>query len=236
MPYIPSTGCTPSKYDLRTFTFSGVEAPLGITSGGKRYDLEDIENQSLVGICTAISLTQNANKAVQNTTNRNYSADFQYLLQKKFIDKNWFEGSSIFSALQAGKTYGLLPEQDWKWTMQEDREKGYAYYMAKLKAIPDAEIERLLTRTEKIITAYASVPVTRDAMARAIYESKSGILSRFELGKEWYTDKWGNLSWNKDDIEPLRKPQIVVSGHAVTECNFAGNSFRVANTWGDWAD
>ena len=234
----PGLGCWPSKYDIRTFSFAG--KTYDKQSGGKRYAPEDIEDQSKVGICTSISLTQNARKA----TGIKYSADFQYLLQKKFYDSNspigWGEGSSIFHALKVAKNYGLLPEEEWNkslWRVtQADRDLPYHQYIAKLKAVPEQEIQRLLEiAKDHKIKAYAEVIVDRDSMARAIDESKAGILARFNVGKEWWS-KNGVDSWRKEDLEPLRSPQIVVSGHAVTESNYDGRSFRIANSWGrEWA-
>ena len=79
--------------------------------------------------------------------------------------------------------------------------------------------------------------MNRDSLARAINESKAGILVRFDVGQEWWTASNGQLSWDKKDIEPLRKPKVVISGHAVTQSNFDGGSFRIANTWGpEWSD
>lgn len=218
-PY--SLGAEKSPYDIRTFAY----VPSGKVSGGARYLPEDIEDQSRVGICTAISLTQQACKA----TNIKYSADFQYLLQKKEIDKNWKEGSSISSALKVAKNFGLLPEFDFKkWITQADRNLPYSYYIKKLQAIPEEEIARLkLLASEHKIKAYASIPIDRDLLANAIEESDGGILTRFVVGEEWWTKP----------IEPLRKPKEVISGHAIIQSNYNGRSFRVANTWGtDWAD
>jgi len=62
-----------------------------LIKGGFNYLPTDILDQKNVGICTAISHIQNRNKANGKT----YSADFQYLLQKKFYDMNWTEGSSF---------------------------------------------------------------------------------------------------------------------------------------------
>lgn len=215
------TGAEESPYDLRTFAY----APSGVRKkGGSKYKPTDIEDQHRVGICTAISTTQNARKAL----GKKFSADFQYLLQKKFIDGNWNEGSSLSSALKVASKFGFLLEKDWKFTTESDRKLPYDKYITKLRAIPDAEIDKLLILSAKNkIMAYASVPVDRDMMAEAINESKSGILVRFGMGNEWY----------RAPIEPLRKPIKQLSGHAITECNYDGGSFRVANTWGsDWAD
>ena len=64
------TGAHESKKDIRTFAYKAVP---GAQRGGKRYDSDDIEDQYTVGICTAISLTQNARKAL----GIQFSADFQ---------------------------------------------------------------------------------------------------------------------------------------------------------------
>ena len=127
-----------------------------------------------------------------------YSADFQYLLQKKYIDGNWNEGSSARSALKVASKYGLLPEKYFKHKIS--RNQSYSKYIKKLQAITDEEIAGYLKKTIKI-KGYASVPVTRDAMANAIDETNGGLLVRFALGNEWWTPP----------IEPLRPPKVYVS-------------------------
>lgn len=214
-------GAKKSAYDVRTFSYRPDKANF---KGGKKYEPEDIEDQFRVGICTAISMTQNARKA----TGKKYSADFQYLLQKKFIDGNWDEGSSIFSALKVTKNFGMLPEEEWTHTTEKDRKLSYIKYIKKLQNISEEEIGRLLKIASKNkIIAYSAVPINRDTLASAIDESESGLLARFVIGKEWWTKP----------IEPLRSPKEIISGHAITISNYAGNSFRIANSWGvDWAD
>ncbi len=234
-------GALPSTSDIRTFSYSpeGMKIP---KKGGKRYLYTDIEDQARVGICTAIHLTQNAGKAY----GKRFSADFQYACQKMFYDKNWNEGSSILAALWVAKNIGFLEEKEWKHTKQQDRRKGYEWYVEKLKNIPKEEIERLKEKAKHSnsflstykVKAFASVPVDRDFMASAIFEdANAGILARFALGNEWWTKKTGEKTNDKKYIEPLRPPAKVISGHAVTISNFDGGSFRIANTWGhDWAD
>tara|TARA_R110000868_G_scaffold160342_1_gene389794 strand:+ start:1021 stop:1845 length:825 start_codon:yes stop_codon:yes gene_type:complete len=214
-----STGADRSPKDIRTFSYQPTKAN---KKGGKRYASKDIEDQHKVGICTAISMTQNARKAL----GVKFSADFQYLLQKKYFDKNWKEGSSLSAALKIAKNYGMLPEEYWTLTTEKDRKLSYDKYIVKLQKVTDAEIEELLKKTVKI-RAYASVPVDRDLMANAIDESKAGILTRYSLGNEWW----------RAPVEPIRPPKVQISGHAVTDSNYDGDSFRIANTWGtDWAD
>lgn len=220
MNYEFGMGAFDSQKDDRTFTYAPITAN---KKGGSRWLPEDIEYQSRVGICTAISLTMHARKYY----GIDFSDDFQYLCQKKLYDLNWMEGSSIFVALKVGKNIGFLPQSEWNHTTLEDRNLPYAEYIEKLKALPDAEIERLkLIASKYKLKAYASVPVDRDLLANAIDES-GALLTRFTVGSEWWTNP----------IEPLREPISPVSGHAVNLTNYDGNSFRIANSWGpDWAD
>lgn len=220
--HIYATGAEPSPFDERDFIYIPDTANI---KGGERYQTNDIEDQHRVGICTAISLTQNARKA----TKQAFSADFQYLLQKKFHDKNWNEGSSARSALHIAKTYGFLTLNEWTHTTLADRKLSYAKYIAKLQAVPEAELQRLMAiaANYKLLAGYAQVPVDRDMMANAIDESAAGLITRFVVGREWFTAP----------IEPLRKAASPISGHLITISNYDGNSYRVANTWGDdWAD
>jgi hypothetical protein len=217
-PY--ATGAEESPFDIRTFAYvpSGV-----IRKGGVKYSPEDINDQHKVGICTAISMTTNAQKAL----GKRFSAEFQYLMQKK-LSGNWDEGSSLSTALKVAKNIGLLPEEHWTFTTEADRKLPYAKYIKKLQAVSESDIQRLKTLAAPYkILAYAKVPTEPQFMAQAILESKSGILTRYSLGKEWWTAP----------IEPLRPPKEIISGHAVTDSNYDGASFRIANSWGtDWAD
>lgn len=224
-PRIYATGAERSTKDIRDFKYVADKGALAAPQkGGERYKPEDIEDQHRVGICTAISLTQNAHKAL----GLRFSADFQYLLQKKFYDKNWREGSSARSALTIGKNYGFLPETFWTHTTEEDRKLSYSKYIAKLKAIPQEEIDRLIAIANGYkLAGFAQVPIDRDKLANAVDESRAGLIVRFVVGREWYTAP----------IEPLRRAVTPISGHLITYCNYDGMSYRLANSWGaDWAD
>ena len=207
-----STGASKSPLDIRTFAYVPTKAN---KKGGARWFKKDIDDQKRVGICTSISFTMQASKVLEI----DFSADFQYLLQKKFIDGNWTEGSSIFSALKVGKKYGLLPEKEFKF--RRYRNENYTTYIKRLQKVSDKEIEKLLKKCIKI-KGYAKVPVDRDLMANAIDESDAGLLTRYGIGSEWWTSP----------IEPLRYPNKFISGHAVNDTNYDGNSFRIANSWG----
>jgi hypothetical protein len=224
-----STGARPSPFDLRTFTYvpSILDAKV---KGGTRWLPEDIDHQHKIGKCTSIEDTMHAQKKFK----RKFSEDFHYLLQKKFVDGDWNEGSSIFSSLKVGQKYGYLPLEEWKWTTEQDSFLSYQQWVEKLIAIPDEEIKRLITLCAPYkIKAYAKVDKnSRDAICLAIDASDYGVACMFLVGNEWWTDVHGNITWDKNAIQPLRPPKEVVSGHAVTMTNYDGSSYRLANSWG----
>ncbi len=220
------TGAIDSYNDPRTVKHEtlGV-APL--VKGGTEYLPEDIEHQHIVGICTAISRVQ----LRQKQTGKKYSPDFQYLLQKKFVDGAWFEGSSIFAANKIAKNYGFLPLELFTHVTEEDRSLPYYQYEAKLRAIPDNEIQRLLKLCVDKIAGYAQINISDpQGIAKAITESEGGILCRYETGDTWYRP-----SWQEKDISPLRKPVPATGGHAIIMSKFDYTKTALqtlANTWG----
>ena len=224
-------GANESPKDYRTIKSDAVMA-LPLTTGGYDYLPEDIEHQHKVGICTAISIVQMAQKVYKTK----YSADFQYLLQKKFIDQNWNEGSSPLASLKVGNKYGFLPAEDWVYTSEADRELPYSQYIEKLKAIPDSEVNRLISLCENKLKGYeiidSDIP---EKVAAAIQNSEAGIITRYEVGQEWWTP-----SWKKEDINPLRAPAQSISGHQIIASLYRFNDkklIRLSNTWGkDWCD
>ncbi len=231
MNEIPATGAHESPQDIRTFQYGDlVTASEPLVKGGVTYVPTDIEHQHKVGICTAISLVQHR----QKVNGKKYSADFQYLLQKKFLDGNWYEGSSIFNALKVGKNFGFLPLELWTHTTEADRYLPYNQYIAKLQAVSPEEVTRLLSLCVDKIAGYASISVMDpQAIAKGIDNSKGGILCMFQCGDTWWVP-----SWNPKDINPLRKPVPATSGHAIimSEFDYTHDEMqKLANTWGtDW--
>jgi|ERR1035437_344283 hypothetical protein len=231
---IPATGAHESPYDKRTVQHGDMQTFAGVPliKGGYDYLPTEILMQAKVGICTAISLIQNANKAI----GRPFSDGFQYLMQKR-QDGNWIEGSSIFSALKVGKNIGFLPIELWTFTTEADKELPYAQYIAKLQAVPEATIQNLILKcSDYKLTGYAQVNETDpQAIAKAICDSRAGVLFRFAVGKEWYTAVDGTVTWDPKFINPLRAPQVVISGHAIIGAKFdytVRPDITLANTWG----
>ena len=229
-------GCFESKSDnQRVFhhELTTMADPSVSLTGGYDYLPEDIEHQHKVGVCTSASLIQNA----QKTIGKRFSIEFQYLLQKKYYDGNWDEGSSILIALKVGTKYGFLPIEEWTYTKDEDRLLPYTAYIAKLQAVPESEIQRLISLcSDYKLSGYAQIDQTDPmAISRAITASKSGILCMYLVGKEWWTSIDGRNSWSPSDINPLRAPEQYISGHAVSNSKFDyTKSFmqKIPNTWG----
>jgi hypothetical protein len=226
-------GCIPSEYDPRTVKHEDVSeaSAFPLVKGGFTVLPSDITDQYTVGICTAISHIQNRQRA----NHKLYSADFQYLLQKAFYDGNWDEGSSILSSLKVGVKYGYLPAELWTHTTLADRELPYSQYVAKLKAINGAEVNRLIALCVDKIPGYASVALDPQSIATAIIGSQAGVLCRFSCGESWYTGKNGQISWQPKDIDPIQPSILDTDGHAID--NFAFDfttnlDFRFDNTWG----
>ena len=234
---IPFAFNTPdSNVDSRTVQHGDLVAA-GLAprvKGGYDYLPTDIENQERVGICTGISNEQERRK----TTGKKYSADFQYLMQKIY-DGNWLEGSSIFTGLRVAKNIGFLPAELWTWTTEADRKGTYADYIAKLQAIPQAEIDRLKTLCIDKIAGYAQVDVSdHQAIAAAIDNSKAGILCRYSVGAEWWTGRDGVRTFDPLKLNPILPPAIFISGHAIIMSKYDYTTILMqflANTWGsEW--
>lgn len=224
-----ATGAFESEIDVRTIKMDEtLVSPL--LKGGVDYLPTDIEHQHKVGICTAISRTQ----LRQKQTGKKYSADFQYLCQKKFYDNNWQEGSSIMNAMKVAKNIGFLPAELFTCISEIDRYLPYTMYIDKLQAVSDVEVERLKTLCVDKIAGYASVNVfDAQSIAKAVDDSKAGILCRYNVGEAWWTP-----SWQPKDINPLRPPTNPTSGHAIIMSKFDYTiplQQKLANTWGiDW--
>lgn len=234
-PFLRSTGANESQLDSRTISHQELKTLtfLPLLQGGFDYLPSDVEDQYTVGICTAISLVQNAEKVL----GIRLSPDFQYLLQKKYYDGNWEEGSSILSALKVGKNYGFLPVELLPQISVSDRQLPYSEYIAKLQAIPQATVDSLIAQcSDYKLDGYASVDVTDpQKIASAILASKAGILCMYRVGNEWYTSPTGKISWQPSDIDPIRPPKVVDTGHAITYAKFDYTTTYDgihANTWG----
>jgi hypothetical protein len=74
------------------------------------------------------------------------------------------------------------------------------------------------------------VPIDSYSIRHAIYH-KGGVALCFKVGKEMWTAPNGQTSWNPADINPLRAPQVVVSGHEMVGEHWNGTLDGIENSW-----
>lgn len=221
-------GAKRSPYDKRTKIHSPSVKGTPLTSGGIIYQPQDIENQHTVGICTAIDMTNQAGKKY----GKKYDADFQYLLQKRFIDGNWDEGSSVLSAMKVGNKYGFLPLG--LFTVTEADRTDYASYVAKLQAIPIDTVYALIAKCENKLAGYAQVTPTVQSIQEALSHEPTGIQCMYIVDNAWWTSLAGVVTYAPSLIDPIRPPVSPIDGHSIKATYFDTTSpwLLHANTWG----
>lgn len=224
-------GAFPSDIDERDFPYKKILTQAGPLSPQFEIDYsgQEVLNQGKKGICTAISICQ----MVEKMYGIKLSYAFLYRVGKKFIDGNTTEGSAIRSMLKAAQKYGL-PRYE---LAPYDINQSYADFMN----MPDFAPEVYADALKHKIGSYAPVPVEPVALMEAMSNTPYGLITRMEVGKEWYTAPDGRISWADKDIDPLRRPQVVISGHAILNKGYdartADIKFHDRNTWGaTWAD
>lgn len=175
-------------------------------------------NQRQIGICTAISVCT----VLQKMYGIQFSPQFLYVMGKKLIDKNMNEGSSIRTMLQTAYTIGCLPLAD---NTQDDTHKSYSDYVN-----IDFTEEQIAKASQYKLT-YAKARLDPVGFATDLHNSKYGLLVRVAVGDNFYRP-----SWRKSDLELLRKPNPVTSGHAILVKKYSGldenQRNTMHNTWG----
>lgn len=86
------------------------------------------------------------------------------------------------------------------------------------------------------IPGFINIAVTPQDRRKGVY--LYGALSTlFAVGQELYTASDGHTSWSVQDIDPLRTPKIIESGHQMTVKGWQVNLDKLRNEWSkDWAD
>lgn len=221
-------GARPSDPDYR----DRKDATLaGVRPSSFKTDLGPVEvfDQEKIGICTSSIVTYVEWLYWKKTgIYTKLSRRFVYAVGKSLIDQDTFEGSSLRTMLKVVYNYGVPPE-----TVFPSAVNGmsHATYMD-INAIPAAAWKE--ARNYRI-GSYVSIPTDKESFLSGLY--KYGLLyTRMELGKEWWTAKDGTVTWEPGKIMPLRKPEQVISGHAVTHISLTplGNN-ELRNSWGpEW--
>lgn len=197
------------------------------------YQSSEVLMQNKVGICTAIAITQQAQKKY----NKKYSSTFQYLIQKKMYDGAWYEGSSGQSALWVANKYGFLPYEILPDLQDSNNSITYSEYVSILESYTQEQINSWIAQCENKISGYASVN-TNDyqALAQGILDSETGLYCTTTVTHDWYTNSQGVADWSFEGLCPLSKKLNVAGGHAITIDSFDSTSFNGitwANTWSE---
>lgn len=187
-------------------------------------------NQEKIGICTSalVSIIEYV-YYVKTGTYTKLSRRFLYAVGKNLIDGNTFEGSSPRTMLKAAYNYGACPDSLYPSAVNGMSHADYVD-LSKIPATAWAEAKKFK------IGGYVSVGTDPDALRAALY--KYGFLyTRMELGKEWWTASNGTITWDKQFINPLRPPALVVSGHAVIPFGYTETHIKLLNDWSlAWCD
>lgn len=181
-------------------------------------------NQKSIGICTAIDLIDMAEKIF----GRKFSSRFQYANQKQKYDFNTREGSSILNACKVGYSIGFLPiEFDLD---GNNVDKTHADFINKTYTA-----EQYGEAGKYKLTGYAKVALDPLNFAIALQRSKYGLMLRMDVGDNFYRP-----SWDKNDLEPLRAPNPITSGHSIKCIEHVGLNNKLKgtlrNTWGGFGN
>jgi len=230
---IIATGAFESKKDTRDIKDTTLS---GVLSENYNYDTHidvlETENQKKLGICTSyIKSYIEYLYFLKTGSYTRLSAGFLYLVTKRYIDLNNDEGSSPRSALKAALKYGVCKES----VFPTNVDVSYEDFMK--QNIPAVAFNDALNYR---IGGYISIPTDPSFIAYALDKYKL-LYVRMLLGKEWYTDIKGNITWDKNKILPLRSPVQAISGHAVLlsgyEIKEGKFKWKGRNSWSRlWAD
>lgn len=80
------------------------------------------------------------------------------------------------------------------------------------------------------IPGYTLIALTREAIRNAI-KTYGAVGLVFQIGQEYWTSINGVISWAQADIDPVRPPGVVVSGHAVTGSGWNEDLEHLVNHW-----
>lgn len=188
-------------------------------------------NQGKIGLCTGASLTTIVEWLYFKKTGKHVplSRRFLYSVTKNMIDKNKMEGSSLRSALKAAYDVGICTEATFPSSPDGLNHEQYI----DINAIP---AKAFAEAKEFQIGGYVSVPVDKDSLCAGIY--KYGMLySRVVVGPTWWQGTDGVNTWDPAKINPIRYPDVIISGHAIVDKGYDNLELTLRNSWSAaWAN
>ncbi|MES2216669.1 MAG: peptidoglycan-binding domain-containing protein [Patescibacteria group bacterium] len=153
----------------------------------------------------------------------NFSPRFGDVLCKKYDGQPIDGGTYPRLALKLAAQFGMATEA----TVSNDTSLPLGQYRDQSILTPEAYAEAAQYK----IPGYIQVPLNEKSMKDYIY-SFGFVGTNRNIGSEWWTP-----SWNDKDIDPLKTPKNVVSGHMTGDFGWSGNLMRLRNEWSNaWAN
>lgn len=233
---IPSFGALPSKDDVRTVNVRDLnlaKAVLPPSSYHIDYSGLPHDHQRKVGICTACAVGAAVEKFLITKglvpPDWRASKEWFYKMGKVLVDGNTYEGSSAFTMLKCAQKYGVPSESKFPSNLDRSYEEFIKNTTITEEMLADAALHK--------IPGYGQVSVDQMSLMKALYDSISGLIIRMECGDNWWTDEFGNITWEKSKLCPLRVPKQIISGHLLVKTGYetedAFTNF-IRNSWNGW--
>lgn len=86
------------------------------------------------------------------------------------------------------------------------------------------------------IPGYTPIALNQESIRNAVRTYGASSLL-FQIGKELWTDIWGNPTYQQIYIDPLRPPKTIIGGHQMTDSGYNVSLEHLINSWGqEWAE
>lgn len=223
-------GAIESEPDYRDVPASAVASalPLPAVYSYKDMDKFPIWHQKKIGSCVGHALAKLMQVYWYQQTGEvvNFSPRWLYALAK-CLDDYPFEGTYPPLMANIMKKYGCATEA----TVPNNSDLLHEEYVYGRK-IDNLPKEAFDEAAKYKIPGYAFVDVKNpEDVKRALYEH-GAMAALFRIGKEWWTSESGVSSWSSKDIDPLRPPAVIISGHEVILYGYNESSFyHLSNSW-----
>lgn len=223
----PAFGAIESPYDYRdAIAMAAAEEVVAKTTpvvlpATYYTDLNKVLHQRLIPACVAHSVVLILKLYWFGKTGKwiNFSPRFLDVLAKRFDGQPIDGGTYPRLVMALAATYGCATEA----TCPNDT----ALTLAKYRDQKCITKEALKEAEQYRIPGYARINSTPEAFRRGIY-FYGAISALFRIGEELWVP-----SWSAKDVDPLRTPAAVVSGHQMTPNGWSSPTLNILrNSWG----
>lgn len=189
-----------------------------------------IWNQKAIGSCTgqAGGKYKQKQEEIETKTIIPFSPRWLYAMAK-CEDSYLPEGTYPRLIMQIKQKYGCATEV----TVPNNCDLSHEEYVynRKRENIPASAFDEA---QKYKIKSYAEVGLSCGELKQAVVKA-NGCMLLMKLGREWWTDKKGNVSYRPEDLSPLRPPKEIISGHEVYLYGYIDvgddTMFYVLNSW-----